>query len=261
MTDPPTCVAFIPARSGSKRVEGKNVRDLGGHPLIAYTIAAALDAGVFKAVVVSTNDEATAEIARHYGADVPFVRPEALAGHRSPDIEWVQHALTTLGTSGRTFECFAILRPTSPFRTADTIRRAWSVFREAEGVDSLRAVERVTQHPGKMWMIRGERLLPLLPFGPVGQAWHSSQMPELPEVWVQNASLEIAWTRVALEGNTIAGSTLVPFITEGHEGFDINDPSDWWLAEELVRRGNVKLPSVVCPPAPSPPSGSAGSHS
>ena len=193
---------------------------------------------------VATNDEATAEIARHYGADVPFVRPEALAGHRSPDIEWVQHALTTLGASGRTFECFAILRPTSPFRTADTIRRAWSVFHEAEGVDSLRAVERVAQHPGKMWMIRGDRLLPLLPFGPVGQPWHSSQMPALPEVWVQNASLEIAWSRGALEGRTIAGHTLVPFKTDEREGFDINEEWDWRLAQELVAGGDWTLPPV-----------------
>ena len=96
-----------------------------------------------------------------------------------------------------------------------------------------------------MWVIRADRLLPLLPFGPATQPWHSSQMPSLPEVWVQNASLEIAWTRVALDGRTIAGSTIVPFVTEGHEGFDINDQADWWLAEELVRREQVGLPAVI----------------
>lgn len=245
MSAAPSCVAFVPARSGSTRVRGKNVRVLAGHPLIAYTIAAARDAEVFDAVVVSTNDEAIAEIARHYGAEAPFLRPVAMAGPQSPDIEWVEHALTGLQARGRSFDCFAILRPTSPFRTADTIRRAWSVFRGAHGVDSLRAVERVSQHPGKMWVIRADRLLPLLPFGPATQPWHSSQMPSLPEVWVQNASLEIAWTRVALDGRTIAGSTIVPFVTEGHEGFDINDQSDWWLAEELVRREQVGLPAVI----------------
>ena len=70
-------------------------------------------------------------------------------------------------------------------------------------------------------------------------------MPALPEVWVQNASLEIAWTRVVSETRTIAGSTLVPFVTEGHEGFDINEQADWWLAEELVRQGEVVLPDIV----------------
>jgi CMP-N,N'-diacetyllegionaminic acid synthase len=241
----PSCVAFIPARSGSTRVPGKNIRVLGGHPLIAYTIASALDSGIFGAVVVSTNDDATADIARHYGAEVPFLRPAAMAGPRSPDIEWVEHGLGALEDAGRVFECFAILRPTSPFRTAETVRRAWSTFRAADGVDSLRAVERVRQHPGKMWMIRGDRLLPLLPFGPSEQPWHSSQMPSLPEVWVQNASLEIAWSRVARDGHTIAGHTLVPFRTDEREGFDINEQWDWRLAEELVASGDWTLPPVT----------------
>jgi len=244
MSAVPSCVAFVPARAGSARVPGKNVRLFAGHPLIAYTIASALDAGCFSSVVVSTDDAATAEIARYYGASVPFLRPASLAGGRSPDIEWVDHALVALEKSGDAFDSFAILRPTSPFRTVETIRRAWAVFRRAKGVDSLRAVERVSQHPGKMWMIRGDRLLPLLPFGPSEQPWHSSQMPALPEVWVQNASLEIAWTRVVSETRTIAGSTLVPFVTEGHEGFDINEQADWWLAEELVRQGEVVLPDI-----------------
>jgi len=182
------------------------------------------------------------------GGEVPFLRPKGMAGVQSPDIEWVEHALSELATGGRVFDCFAILRPTSPFRTAETIARAWSVFRKAEGVDSLRAVERVRQHPGKMWVIRGDRLLPLLPFGPPEQPWHSSQMPSLPEVWVQNASLEIAWSRVALAGCTIAGHTLVPFRTDEREGFDINDQWDWRLAEEMVARGAWSLPPVTQAP-------------
>ena len=259
MITEPTCVALIPARSGSARVPGKNVRLLAGHPLIAYSITSALDAGLFAAVVVSTDDKATADIACRYGADVPFLRPDTLAGARSPDIEWVEHALTSLRNSGRSFDCFAILRPTSPFRTAETIRRAWSVFRGTKGIDSLRAVERVSQHPGKMWIIRGDRLLPLLPFGPSKQPWHSSQMPSLPEVWVQNASLEIAWTSVVTETRTIAGHTLVPFITEGHEGFDINELSDWWVAEELVRQDGVALPVVSRSPSSRLVESAAGS--
>ena len=106
MSAAPSCVAFVPARSGSTRVRGKNVRVLAGHPLIAYTIAAARDAEVFDAVVVSTNDEAIAEIARHYGAEAPFLRPAAMAGPQSPDIEWVEHALTGLQACGRSFRLF-----------------------------------------------------------------------------------------------------------------------------------------------------------
>ncbi|HHQ42604.1 MAG TPA: acylneuraminate cytidylyltransferase family protein [Chromatiales bacterium] len=248
MSAGPTIVALVPARAGSRRVPGKNVRPLAGHPLIAYTIAAARASGVFDAVVVSTDSPAYAALARHYGAETPFLRPAALAGATSPDIGWVRHALAALAERGRRYECFAILRPTSPFRTAATIRRAWAEFRAEAGVDSLRAVEPVAQHPGKMWIVRGRRMLPLLPFAPDGVPWHSRQYQDLPAVHVQNASLEIAWTRVALEGGSIAGEVVMPFHTEGLEGFDINTPQDWWYAEHLVASGEARLPEVGRPP-------------
>jgi N-acylneuraminate cytidylyltransferase len=249
----PSVVALIPARGGSKRVPGKNVRTLGGHPMIAYTIAAAAASGVFDAIVVSTDSEEVADVARRYGAEVPFLRPGALATDTSPDIEWLEHLLEKLRAQGRTWDCFSLLRPTSPFRTADTIRRAWARFTAQQGVDSLRAVEKCTQHPGKMWVVRGDRMVPLLPFaltreGVDGrreeQPWHSTPYQALPPVYVQNASLEIAWTRVVWERRTIAGDTLVPFVTEGYEGFDINDADDWMVAERLLAEGTVTLPPV-----------------
>ena len=240
----PSAVALIPARHGSKRVPGKNVRVLQGHPALAYTIAPALESGIFDAVIVSTDSEETAEVARHYGAEVPFLRPAALAGDTSPDIEWLEHLLIELGRQGRTWDCFSLLRPTSPFRSADTIRRAWQRFVSQQGVDSLRAIEKCAQHPGKMWIVRGERMFPLLPFGPPEQPWHSTPYQALPTVYVQNASLEIAWTRVVFERRTIAGDVVVPFITEGYEGFDINDPHDWVIAERLIAEGAARLPAV-----------------
>jgi CMP-N,N'-diacetyllegionaminic acid synthase len=240
----PTSVAFVPARQGSKRVPGKNVRRLNGHPMLAYTIAPALDSGVFDSVIVSTDSEEVAAIARHYGAEVPFLRPAEYAGDTSPDIEWLEHALVELARRGRAWDTFSLLRPTSPFRTADTIRRAWGRFIAQDGVDSLRAVEKCAQHPGKMWVVRGDRMVPLLPFGPADRPWHSTPYQALPPVYVQNASLEIAWTRVVLERHTIAGDVLVPFLTEGYEGFDINDPLDWMLAERLLAEGAVQLPEV-----------------
>lgn len=245
---PPRVIALIPARAGSKRIAGKNVRPLAGHPLMAYAIATARDSGVFADVIVSTDDETYARIARHYGASVPFLRPAALAGDVSPDIEWIAHALATLAAAGASYDCFAILRPTSPFRSADTIRRAWQAFRGELGVDSLRAVEKCKQHPGKMWVVRGKRMLPLMPLTPTDRPWHSSQYQALPEVYVQNASLEIAWTRVATEGKTIAGNVIMPFLTEGHEGLDVNEPRDWFYAEHLLSTGEARLPAVSQPP-------------
>jgi N-acylneuraminate cytidylyltransferase len=241
-------VGLIPARSGSKRVAGKNIRPLAGHPVIAYSIAAARASGVFDDVIVSTDSEEYAAIALHYGASVPFLRPADFAGDLSPDIEWVEYTLSRLRSDGREFGCFSILRPTSPFRLPETIQRAWIQFSGAEGVDSIRAVEPCEQHPGKMWVVRGERMVPLLPLTPREQPWHSSQYQALPQVYVQNASLEIAHTRVVFEGRTIAGDVLMPFLTAGFEGFDVNHPHDWRLAEELVQTGQAVLPRVTQPP-------------
>jgi len=249
----PTAVALIPARSGSKRVADKNVRRLAGHPLMAYTIAAARASGVFAAVLVSTDAERYAAIARHYGAEVPFLRPREMAGSTSADIEWVELTLRRLREAGRAFDCFSILRPTSPFRQPATIQRAWDAFLAESGVDSLRAVEPCRQHPGKMWVVRGRRMSPLLPLGPPAQPWHSSQYAALPLVHVQNASLEIAWSRVVWEQGTIAGSVVMPFLTEGHEGVDINDPEDWWYVEHLISRGEARLPAVDEGPFPEGP--------
>ena len=257
MADPKTlkAVALIPARSGSVRVPHKNIRRLGGHPLIAYTIAAARASGVFEAVVVSTDSEDYARIARHYGAEVPFLRGAEMAGSTSPDIAWVLHALDALEGQGRSFDAFSILRPTSPFRKSETIQRAWAAFTGADGIDSLRAVEPVEQHPGKMWVVRGERMTPLLPLNPEDQApWHSQQKASLPKVYVQNASLEIAWTAMARRTSSIAGTVLVPFLTEGDEGVDINGPQDWWYAEHLISTGEARLPAVAEPPFPEPAS-------
>ncbi len=247
----PTLVGLIPARAGSKRVPHKNIRPLAGHPLIAYTISAALQSGIFAAIVVSTDSDETAQIAWYYGAEVPFLRPAEMAGDTSPDIDWIDHALAFLAEAGRRFDCFSILRPTSPFRKPDTIRRAWAEFQQENGVDSLRAVEKCRQHPAKMWVVRGKRMFPLLPFGPSTQPWHSSQYPSLPEIYVQNASLEIAWTRVVTQGRTIAGEVVQPFLTHGDEGYDVNDPSDWFYAERQVELGEAKLPTIEQPPFPA----------
>lgn len=236
-------IALIPARSGSQRVPGKNIRRLGAHPLMAYTIAAARESGVFDAVVVSTDSREYARLANYYGAETPFLRPAEFAGAISPDIDWVRHALQTLSAAGRQFDCFSILRPTSPFRTAATIQRAWQMFSVDGTADSLRAVEKCAQHPGKMWVTRGDRLLPLLPFATAQQPWHSSPYQALPEIYVQNASLEIARSLV-VDRHSIAGEMVMPFFTQGAEGLDINSPEDWWYAEHLLESGKAHLSPV-----------------
>jgi CMP-N,N'-diacetyllegionaminic acid synthase len=234
-------VALIPARSGSQRVPGKNIRPLAGHPLIAYTIAAARDSGVFDAVLVSTDSEEIAAIARRYGADLPGLRPADLATSISPDIEWVQHVMAE-----RDDEVFSILRPTSPFRTAVTVKRGLERFFElGDQIDSLRAVELVRQHPDKMWIVTGDLMRPLLEQTSDGTPYHSRQYQSLPQIYVQNSSLEIAWTRVLNTDGSIAGRRVAPFFTEGWEGFSIDYLEDLERAEAALERGEAELPRVL----------------
>lgn len=216
--------------------------------MLAYSVCAAIDSGVFDSVICATDSELYADVARHYGAEVPFLRAADISGDRSPDIEWVVWMLNKLRESGREFEIFSILRPTSPFRLPETIRRAWSLFTEDPRADSLRAIERCKQHPGKMWVIRGKRMLPLLPFNNGSTPWHSSQYAALPEMYAQDASLEIAWSRVPLEQNSIAGEAIIPFVSQGYEGFDINELEDWWMAERLLSTQLAILPNISIQP-------------
>jgi len=240
----PTAIALVPARSGSERVPGKNIRPLSGHPLIAYAITAAQEARRFERIVVSTDSEEIAEIARGYGADVPFLRPAGHATSTSPDIDWVADALDRLRGD---WDLFAIVRPTSPFRGADTISRAFDQLLATREADSIRAVEPVRQHPGKMWKLAedGRTMSPLLDQSGLAVPWHSSQFKTLPQVYVQNSALEIAWTRVVGATRSISGAVVAPFLTAGYEGFTIDYEDDWSRAEALIATGAVELPELV----------------
>jgi CMP-N,N'-diacetyllegionaminic acid synthase len=239
----PTAVAFVPARSGSERVPGKNVRPLAGHPLLAYAIETALQSAVFARVVVSTDSEEIAQIARWYGADVPFLRPAEYATSTSPDVEWLAFTLERLEES---FDLFAIVRATNPFRGPDAVRRGLEQLLATPEADSLRAVELVKQHPGKMWVLAEDRrtMSPLLDQSHLEVAWHAGQYQALPPVYSQNSALEIAWTRVVSETGTREGRVVAPFFTQGYEGFNVDDEEDWQRAEGLLASGAASLPAI-----------------
>ncbi len=243
MSDVPSAIAFVPARAGSERVEHKNTRTLAGHPLLAYAVETARQSGVFDRVVVSTDSEQIAEIARWYGADVPFLRPAAYATSTSPDIEWLAFTLAELNAA---YDLFAIVRATNPFRGPDVVRRGLEQLLATPEADSIRAVELVKQHPGKMWTLEedGRTMSPLLDQSHLDSAWHAGQYQALPRVYVQNSALEIAWTRVVTDTATREGHVLAPFLTEGYEGFNIDDEEDWARAERLVESGAATLTAI-----------------
>ncbi|MBH30583.1 MAG: acylneuraminate cytidylyltransferase [Candidatus Marinimicrobia bacterium] len=246
----PSIVALIPARSGSKRIKHKNIRRLGNHPLIAYSIASALDSGLFASVIVSTDSKEYRRIAEYYGAWVPFLRSAKLADDHSPDIEWVNFTLRKLKGMGFEYDCFSILRPTSPFRSAETVNRAWIEFLGDKDADSLRAVEKCYQHPAKMWFIKENRMKPVLEGENNDVPWHNCQYQTLPEVYAQNASLEIARTRVVFQKHSITGDKIMPFYTKGFKGIDVNREYDWDLVQKLIKDGKAQLPIVEKEPYP-----------
>lgn len=224
-------VALIPARAGSKRIPGKNTRLLNGKPLIQYTIELANACTLFSSVMVSSDDPEALQLAREAGV-VAYPRHPDHATDDACDFLWVNDVMRDSSA-----DIFCILRPTSPFRTQSTIRRAYARLL-GSGADSVRAIERVKQHPGKMWRFEaGSRFI--VPYvdqtHPDGTPWHSSPTQSLPDVWVQNASLEMAWTYVLKQYGTISGRHVAPFLTEAEEGVDINTPEDWERAERMAR--------------------------
>jgi len=244
----PTAIALIPARSGSERVKDKNIRPLAGHPLLAYAIASALQAGVFQRVVCSTDSGKIAEVAQRYGADVPFLRPPEFATSTSPDIEWITYTLRELGEH---YDLFGIVRATNPFRGPDVLSRGMRQLLATPEADSVRAVELVKQHPGKMWVLEEKTMRPLLDQSHLDVAWHAGQYQALPEIYVQNSALEIAWTRVVSQTGTREGRVVAPFLTRGQEGFNIDDEVDWERAKSILANGEAALPSVHQNPFPA----------
>ena len=218
---------------------------LGTLPLMAWTIKEAVASGVFDAVIAVVADEQYAAMAEKYGAWVPFRRPDYTVLDGSPDVEWVLWTLGRLREEFNRYDAFSILRVTSPFRTAVHIREAWNKFRNAFGADSLRTVRPVNEHPGKMWVIRQDRLLPLLSMGPPGDPenppWHSQPTQELFTCYIQTAGMEFGWSDRVLKTKTIAGSTVVPYVVDGPAALDINTFDDWDEAVALVDGGTVGM--------------------
>jgi N-acylneuraminate cytidylyltransferase len=160
-------LALIPARGGSKSVPRKNVRLLAGHPLIAYSIAAGLASRGVGRVVVSTDDDEIAAVARAYGAETPFVRPAELAQDETLDLPVVEHALEWLWRKeGYRPSIIVQLRPTSPLRPKDLVEQGIDVLKTHPDADSARAVIPSRQTPYKMWRpAENGRIVPLLADG------------------------------------------------------------------------------------------------
>lgn len=239
----PRSIGLIPARSGSKRIPNKNIRLLHGKPLISYTIKAALEAEIFDEVIVSTDSREIAEIAKSYGAHVPELRPSKISQDFSTDFEWVSHTLKSLNeTYLKELDFMAILRPTSPLRSATTIIDAVKKLMENSWADSLRALRPVREHPGKMWIIGAHNeAIPFLDQSENFIATHNRPLQTLDPVWVQDASLEVARVQAVLENRSISGRRILSYKMPAFEGLDLNTELDWDFLEYLLHARIIDL--------------------
>lgn len=224
---------IIPARSGSKGVENKNIRPFAGHPLMAHSITAALFCRYASRVVVSTDSDEIAEVAKRYGAEVPFLRPTELATDTSRDIEFCQHTLANIDGAG-TYGYVVILRPTSPIRPYGFVDAGILKLMDTPDADSLRAVTDTPATPYKMWHRRGGRLAPVLSDPDIPEAYNAPRQ-ELPQVYWQTGHLDVI-RRETIEEGSITGGYVLPFYIEPKYCVDIDSPEDFERAENVYRQ-------------------------
>jgi len=224
-------LGIVPARAGSKRVPGKNLRLLGGKPLVAWSLEAALGAKTLGAVVLSTDsDEALAIAAEKYPAVIGLNRPAALATDTALAIEFVRHALAELAQRGQTgFDAIAIVQPSSPFTTSDDIDRTVHVLEGAAAADSAVSVMKLDHavHPVKMKRLEGDKLIAYVEEERGRMAAH-----ELSDLYVRNCSVYVSRVRT-IEGGTILGNDSRAYVMPRERSVDINDELDWKFAQFL----------------------------
>ena len=255
-------LAIIPARGGSKSIPHKNIQPLAGFPLIAYSIAAALAAETVTRVIVSTDDEQIAAVARRYGAETPFLRPAAFAQDNTPDLPVFQHALEWLAQhEGYSPEIVVQLRPTSPLRRTRHIDQAVALLRQHPEADAVRTVCTPFQNPFKMWQIAPDGLMrPLFSAAqveallapdarPDGAASDALRFDEpynlprqaLPEVFWQTGYVDVAWAKTIRVKASMTGEQILPLVIDPSEWVDIDSLDDWRRAERLLESGEIRF--------------------
>lgn len=206
-------VALIPARAGSKGVPNKNIRLLGGHPLIAWSIAACLKTGSIDRVIVSTDSEEYAALCRELGADVPFLRPASISGDRSTDFEFVEHALDWLVANGDEPETVVHIRPTTPLRNPALVEQAIWQFRDAHNATALRSVHEMSESAYKTFEIDSEGRLKRVGSSDTALDLANGARQQFPTTYNANGYVDILSTAFIRNHHLLHGDAVMPFIT------------------------------------------------
>jgi len=225
-------LGLIPARSGSKGVPGKNIRQLFGRPLLAYTAEAALASKRLARVLLSTDDPAIADVGRKWGVDVPFLRPAALARDDTPTLPVVLHAMEWCVQSGCTYDAVCLLQPTHP------LRRAWHIdlcidMLESSGADSVVTVLPVPHehHPHWVYYQTEDKSLVLS----TGESAPTPRRQDLPRAYHREGSIYVTRWDVVWTGRSLYGRRTVGFEMSATDSVNIDTLDDWLLAERMMR--------------------------
>ena len=236
-------LALIPARGGSKGIPRKNIRDFAGYPLIAWSIAAGLQAHTVNRVIVSTDDNEIAAVARACGAETPFMRPPELAQDRTTDLPVFEHALKWLeDIEGYKPDIVVQLRPTSPVRPKDCVDDAVRVLIENVDADCVRGVVPAGQNPHKMWRFNGydKPIKPLLEVEGITEPYNAPRQI-LPPVYWQTGHIDAIRTATITRRHSLTGNTIYPLVLDPRYIVDIDTPADWAKYESLVYHGGLDM--------------------
>lgn len=233
-------LAVIPARGGSKSIPRKNIKPFVGHPLIAYSITAGLKAKRVNRVIVSTDDEEIARIARSYGAEVPFLRPVKLAQADTPDLPVFKDLLSRLKKDeGYCPDIVVQLRPTSPLRSPKCVDEAISLLLKDNQADSVRGVIPSGQNPYKMWRIEDGYLIPLLQ----SEFSEHYNMPrqKLPQTFWQTGHVDVIRYETIVKKHSMSGDIILPYMLDSRYAIDIDNPAQWELAEWILTHRDLEI--------------------
>jgi N-acylneuraminate cytidylyltransferase len=243
VTAKPEIMAVIPARGGSKGIPRKNIKNFAGFPLIAYSIQAALNSKYVTRTIVSTDDEEIANVARAFGAEVPFLRPSEFAQDTTLDFPVFENLLKTLQEIENYVPDLVIqLRPTSPIRPIHLVDEAIEIMLGDPAIDSVRGVVPSGQNPYKMWRIDpiNKLMTGLLSVDGIDEPYNSARQA-LPDTYWQTGHIDVIRTNVILEKKSMSGDKIKPIHINPDFTVDIDKPSDWQRAEWLVWYGSLEM--------------------
>ncbi|MCT4566307.1 MAG: acylneuraminate cytidylyltransferase family protein [Maledivibacter sp.] len=219
-------LAFIPARSGSKGVRNKNIKELAGKPLIAHTIEEAVKSNLFEDIIVSTDSQNIAGIARRYGASVPFLRPKELATDESPTIDAIFHCLDYMNNEGKQYDIVVLLQPTSPLRKSSHIKEAYKLFNEKQGDFTVSVCE--CEH-SPLWANVISKDLRMDNF--IRKELKNLRRQDLPKYYRLNGAIYIAKVDRLIEQKSLLGENSYSYIMKKEDSIDIDNEIDLGLCE------------------------------